>query len=88
MHAVAEGVGPRSRPGRGAPTGRAAPAGRGAGTEAEHAQADAMVAAWVAAEGDGAVERGRATLREICRDDAPDLARMSVGLRVARSLLG
>jgi len=58
-----------------------------ASDDAEHARADAMVAAWVAAEG-SVLQRGRATLREICRDDSPDLARMSVGLRVARSLLG
>jgi glutamate dehydrogenase len=33
------------------------------------------------------VTRSAATLQEICADDAADLARMSVGLRVVRSLL-
>ena len=34
------------------------------------------------------VYRALATLGEICRDESPDLARLSVGLRVARTLLG
>ena len=33
-------------------------------------------------------DRALATLTEICRDDAADLARLSVALRVARTLLG
>ena len=33
------------------------------------------------------VSRAAATLEEICRDDAADLARMSVGLRIVRGLL-
>ncbi len=48
--------------------------------------AQRRVASWVAVEGT-VLERGRATLQEICREDAPDLARMSVALRVARSFL-
>ena len=35
-----------------------------------------------------AVSRATATLEEICRDEQADLARMSVGLRVVRTLLG
>jgi len=34
------------------------------------------------------VERSAGTLSEICRDENADLARLSVGLRVVRSLLG
>ena len=34
------------------------------------------------------VSRAVETLQEICADDAADLARLSVGLRVVRSLLG
>ena len=33
------------------------------------------------------VSRAVSTLEEICADDAADLARMSVGLRVVRGLL-
>ncbi|MBZ5732880.1 NAD-glutamate dehydrogenase [Nocardioides sp. TRM66260-LWL] len=49
--------------------------------------AAARVAAWEDAD---AVRIGRATrtLEEICGDDAADLARMSVGLRVVRGLAG
>jgi glutamate dehydrogenase len=39
-------------------------------------------------ERDGVVVRRAAeTLREICTDDAADLARMSVGVRLVRTLL-
>jgi glutamate dehydrogenase len=48
--------------------------------------ARALVNGW-AAEAGPLLERGRATLAEIYRDESPDLARMSVALRVARSLL-
>ncbi len=48
--------------------------------------APARIAAWE--EGDSVlVDRATDTLSEICVDDAADLARMSVGLRVVRSLL-
>jgi glutamate dehydrogenase len=47
---------------------------------------DALLDRWV--DGDRAVvERATATLSEICDDDNADLARMSVGLRVVRTLL-
>jgi len=48
--------------------------------------AEEQVAAWAVNCGER-LERARSTLQEICRDEAPDLARMSVGLRVVRSLL-
>jgi glutamate dehydrogenase len=41
---------------------------------------------WAATEG-AVLERSMATLEEIWSDDTPDLARLSVGLRVVRSLL-
>ncbi|MCW2793799.1 MAG: glutamate dehydrogenase, partial [Nocardioides sp.] len=46
----------------------------------------ARIAAWEDADS-VLVTRAAATLQEICADDAADLARMSVGLRVVRSLL-
>ncbi|WP_426241497.1 NAD-glutamate dehydrogenase [Nocardioides sp. LHG3406-4] len=48
--------------------------------------APARVATWEDTEPD-LVGRSAATLEEICSDDNPDLARMSVGLRVVRALL-
>ena len=48
--------------------------------------AEEQVSEWAEARGKP-LKRGRATLREICREDSPDLARMSVALRVARGLL-
>jgi glutamate dehydrogenase len=36
---------------------------------------------------DVAVQRAVSTLQEICADDRADLARLSVGLRVVRTLL-
>ncbi|MBC2960482.1 NAD-glutamate dehydrogenase [Nocardioides deserti] len=48
--------------------------------------APARVAAWEDADGT-VVGRAAATLEEICADDAADLARLSVGLRVVRGLL-
>ncbi len=50
----------------------------------EHAER--QVSEWAEARGT-ALQRSRATLREICREESPDLARMSVALRVARGLL-
>jgi glutamate dehydrogenase len=50
------------------------------------ADAATRVAAWEAGDGD-AVARASATFEEICSDEAADLARMSVALRVVRSLL-
>jgi len=44
------------------------------------------VAAWEAADG-RVVRRAHATLKEITREDDADLARLSVGLRVVRSML-
>jgi glutamate dehydrogenase len=49
--------------------------------------AAARIASWEETE-QVAVSRAAATLEEICRDDTADLARMSVGLRVVRTLLG
>jgi glutamate dehydrogenase len=52
--------------------------------------ADESVTARIAAWEDGdsvVVSRAAATLEEICGDDAADLARLSVGLRVVRGLL-
>jgi glutamate dehydrogenase len=54
---------------------------------AEPPDVAARIDAWVAQEGP-VFERALATLGEICRDESPDLARLSVGLRVARTLLG
>jgi glutamate dehydrogenase len=48
--------------------------------------ATARVAAWEELEVDG-VSRATETLEEICRDDQSDLARLSVGVRVVRTLL-
>jgi glutamate dehydrogenase len=55
------------------------------GTDADQ-DADARVGGWEAAQGE-VVERTAKTLREILGDDDVDLARLSVGLRVIRSLL-
>ncbi len=49
--------------------------------------AAARIASWEETE-QLAVSRSTATLEEICRDEQADLARMSVGLRVVRTLLG
>ena len=46
----------------------------------------ARIAAWEDAD-EVVVTRTARTLQDICRDDATDLARMSVGLRVVRALL-
>jgi glutamate dehydrogenase len=48
--------------------------------------APARIAAWEDSEAI-LISRAAATLEEICADDHADLARMSVGLRVVRSLL-
>jgi glutamate dehydrogenase len=48
--------------------------------------APARVAEWEDAEAE-LIGRAAATLEEICRDEAADLARLSVGLRVVRGLL-
>ena len=48
---------------------------------------EARIDAWIMQEG-VVFDRALATLTEICRDDAADLARLSVALRVARTLLG
>jgi glutamate dehydrogenase len=50
------------------------------------ADADSRVAAWEASEGE-AIGRAAATFEEVCSDENADLARMSVALRVVRSLL-
>ncbi|HEY0902456.1 MAG TPA: NAD-glutamate dehydrogenase [Marmoricola sp.] len=50
------------------------------------AEAAVRVGAWEAQDGD-AIDRASATFEEICGDDNADLARMSVALRVVRSLL-
>jgi glutamate dehydrogenase len=55
-------------------------------TTDESDRAESRVAAWEAADAD-AVGRAVSTLQEICRDESTDLARLSVGLRVVRSLL-
>jgi glutamate dehydrogenase len=60
------------------------------GSDAASVPADevaARIEAWVDRE-DAVFERALVTLGEICRDESPDLARLSVGLRVARTLLG
>jgi glutamate dehydrogenase len=54
--------------------------------DGETAEAGARVAKWEQAAG-GVVEQATATLAAICADDDTDLARVSVGLRVVRSLL-
>ncbi|MBA2640454.1 MAG: NAD-glutamate dehydrogenase [Nocardioidaceae bacterium] len=51
------------------------------------ARTDAWIDSWIGQEGT-VFERARGTIAEICRDGAPDLARLSVGLRVVRTLLG
>ncbi|HET6561064.1 MAG TPA: NAD-glutamate dehydrogenase [Marmoricola sp.] len=56
-----------------------------AGTSAE-LPVDERIAAWEA-HNEGLVGRAVATLEEICTDERADLARMSVGLRVVRTLL-
>jgi glutamate dehydrogenase len=56
-----------------------------AATDGEH-DADSRVAAWEDTERD-AIERASATFEEICSDESADLARMSVALRVVRSLI-
>ena len=48
--------------------------------------AAARVAAWEDQEGE-VVQRAAGTLREVCRDENADLARVSVGLRLVRGLL-
>jgi glutamate dehydrogenase len=55
-------------------------------TTPDDESAPARVATWEDADAQ-LVSRASATLVEICRDDAADLARLSVGLRVVRSLL-
>ncbi len=55
-------------------------------TSAEATAAE-RVAAWEADE-EALVTRSKATLEAICRDEHADLARMSVGLRVVRGLVG
>jgi glutamate dehydrogenase len=54
-------------------------------TSPEDSAAD-RVAHWQEGEGT-AVRRATTTLDEICADDRADLARLSVGLRVVRTLL-
>ena len=56
-----------------------------AGTSAE-LPVDERIAAWES-RNEGLVGRAVATLDEICTDERADLARMSVGLRVVRTLL-
>ena len=48
--------------------------------------APARIAAWEDAD-EVVVTRAAQTLQEICAEENPDLARMSVGLRVVRGLL-
>ncbi len=55
-------------------------------TTASHDSAPARVAEWEDADA-SVIGRAAETLDEICRDDEADLARLSVGLRVVRSLL-
>ena len=57
----------------------------GAGGSTDEAVED-RIAKWEA-DDSVLVERAVQTLREICDDDKADLARMSVGLRVVRTLL-
>ncbi len=47
---------------------------------------DKRVAAWEAGD-ERVVQRAHATLREITAEDEADLARLSVGLRVVRTML-
>ena len=58
-----------------------------AGTAADDS-APARIAAWEDDRRASSSRRAVATLEEICADDKADLARMSVGLRVVRGLLG
>jgi glutamate dehydrogenase len=51
-----------------------------------HADAASRVTAWQDTERD-AIARAAATFEEICSDESADLARMSVALRVVRSLI-
>ena len=53
----------------------------------ETADVGERIDAWVTQQGK-VFDRALATLAEICRDESPDLARLSVALRVARTLLG
>ena len=55
-------------------------------TTSQDEVAPARVASWEDANAEH-IGRAAATLQEICRDDAADLARLSVGLRVVRGLL-
>ncbi|MCD6641150.1 MAG: NAD-glutamate dehydrogenase, partial [Nocardioides sp.] len=55
-------------------------------TTDEGVDADERVGAWERSH-EPVVTRAAATLEDICRDDAADLARLSVGLRVVRALL-
>ena len=50
------------------------------------ADAETRVAAWQTGDSD-AIKRAASTLEEICADETADLARMSVALRVVRSLV-
>jgi glutamate dehydrogenase len=55
-------------------------------TTSDQDSAAARIHAWEDAD-EAAVARGARTLAEICADDAADLARLSVALRVVRGLL-
>jgi glutamate dehydrogenase len=55
-------------------------------TTSADAAPEQRIEAWADAEG-GVLARAMTTLEEIWSDDTPDLARLSVGLRVVRSLL-
>ena len=57
-----------------------------AGTSSDDTAA-ARVATWEERD-EARVSQAVDTLQEICADEAADLARLSVGLRVVRSLLG
>ncbi|WP_232676175.1 NAD-glutamate dehydrogenase [Nocardioides sp. R-C-SC26] len=61
-------------------------AGSGDDSRGDALDVDAAIAAWEAEQVDR-VERTASTLADICADDAVDLARMSVALRVVRGLL-
>jgi glutamate dehydrogenase len=50
------------------------------------ADPETRVAAWQVSDGDS-IKRAAETFEEICSDETADLARMSVALRVVRSLL-
>jgi glutamate dehydrogenase len=56
-----------------------------AGTDS-NTEAASRVAAWEDTERD-AIVRAAETFEEICSDESADLARMSVALRVVRSLI-